>query len=67
MQRVDQQQRAADRHAGGHCALAEPVHQRRFRLAAQARLGEPGVQCLDVMLGNHGDSRHQTLGRFSPQ
>ena len=64
VQRVDEQQRAADGHAGSHSALAEPVHQRGFRLAAQARFGEPRVQCLDVILGNHGDASEEAVGAF---
>ena len=58
VQRIDEQQRAADRQAGGDGALAKSVHQRSFRLAAQARLGEPRVQSLDVVLGDHPDPGH---------
>ena len=56
MKRIDEHLRTADRQAGGDGALAEGAHQRFFRLAAQASFGEPRVQCLDVLLGNHSDS-----------
>ena len=55
VKRIDKHQRAADRQAGGNGPLAEPVHQRSFRLAAQTRPGQPRVQCIDAVLGNHAD------------
>jgi hypothetical protein len=64
VKRIDEHQRAAERQAGGNGALAEPAHQRSFRLAAQARLGEPRVQCVESVLDDHADSMSPLFGYF---
>ena len=50
VKRIDEHLRAADRQAGGDGAFAKAAHQRIFGFAAQARLGEPRGQRVDVVL-----------------
>ena len=54
MKRIDEHLRAADRQAGDYGAFTEPAHERSFRLAAQAGLGEPRIQGVNVVLGRMG-------------